>query len=149
MGSPLSPVLANLFMIYFEKKIIDTFSLKPKIWLRYMDDIFVIWSYGIDELNNFLSHMNSLHPNIDFTIELENNQSLPFLDVLVQKNLDGSISHSDMRASVESLLSQTSIQALTLCSIQPLDVEQLNTITNCRIASSTLSRPAALRRASA
>ncbi|XP_074035217.1 uncharacterized protein [Leptinotarsa decemlineata] len=40
MGSPLSPVVANLFMEEIETEAIATSPLKPKLWLRYFDDIF-------------------------------------------------------------------------------------------------------------
>ena len=35
MGSPLSPVMANLFMEEFEKKALATATLKPGFWFRY------------------------------------------------------------------------------------------------------------------
>jgi len=39
MGSPHLLLVANLFMEYFEKKKIDSFPLKPKWWLKYVDDV--------------------------------------------------------------------------------------------------------------
>ena len=39
-----------------------------------------------DECNEFFSHLNSLHPSLRFTFEKECNRTLPFLDVLVEKN---------------------------------------------------------------
>ena len=42
MGSPLSPVLANLYMEFFEEMAIDTATHKPTLWIRYVDDTFVI-----------------------------------------------------------------------------------------------------------
>jgi retron-type reverse transcriptase len=42
MGSPLSLVIANLFMEYFEKKAIGQATYKPVCWFRYVDDTFVI-----------------------------------------------------------------------------------------------------------
>ncbi|XP_023028767.2 uncharacterized protein [Leptinotarsa decemlineata] len=54
MGSPLSPVVANLFMEEIETEAIATSHLKPKLWLRYVDDIFVIWSHGHQELSRCL-----------------------------------------------------------------------------------------------
>ena len=38
MGSPLSPVMANLFMEEFEKNALATATLKPGFWFRYVDD---------------------------------------------------------------------------------------------------------------
>ena len=42
MGSPLSPVVANLFMEYFESKALNSSKLLPKLWKRYVDDTNVI-----------------------------------------------------------------------------------------------------------
>jgi hypothetical protein len=43
MGSPLSPVLCNLYLEDSEKNATATFNTKPVLFLRYVDDIFVIW----------------------------------------------------------------------------------------------------------
>ena len=40
MGSPLAPVLANIFMSFHESKWLNEYNLnKPKFYLRYIDDI--------------------------------------------------------------------------------------------------------------
>ena len=86
MWSPLSSALANIFMEDFENTAIATFHLQPKFWKRYVDDTFVIWPHNNSSLQEFLSHINGLHDRIKFTMEIENNNSIAFLDVLVSKN---------------------------------------------------------------
>jgi hypothetical protein len=69
----------------FEKNALDSATLKPKCWFRYVDDTFVVWQHGRQNLDAFLDHLNSQHENIKFTMEIEVNGTLPFLDVLVSR----------------------------------------------------------------
>jgi hypothetical protein len=85
MYSSLSPVVSNIFMEHFEKVAIDTTDLIPAIWLRYVDDTFVVWPHGPTRLQEFLHRLNSLRPSVQFTMKVETNNTLPFLDVLVSK----------------------------------------------------------------
>jgi hypothetical protein len=86
MGSSVSPVISNIFVERFEQIALDSAPHKPAMWLRYVDDTFVVWPHGTEKLEEFLSHMNSLRPTIQFTLETETGDSLPFLDVLVCRN---------------------------------------------------------------
>jgi uncharacterized protein (UPF0335 family) len=83
MGSSLPPVVSNIFMEHFEKLVLETSDLKPAVLLRYVDDTFVVWPHGPSSLQDFLCHLNSVRPAIQFTMEVETNNNLPFLDVLV------------------------------------------------------------------
>ena len=85
MGNPLSPVVANIYMEHFEALAIESARLKPATWLRYVDDTFVVWNEGMDKLHDFLEHLNTIRPSIQFTMELEEDGKLPFLDVLVTR----------------------------------------------------------------
>ena len=78
MGSPLSPIVANIYMEMFKKCAINHFPLKHKRWKRYVDDIDVVWPHGINTLNQFLGHINNQNNNIKFTMEIEENNRLPF-----------------------------------------------------------------------
>lgn len=85
MGSPLSPVFANIFMEDFEQKAIASSTVKPEVWLRYVDDTFVIWSHGKQKLDEFTDHLNNISPSIKLTTEIETQNTLPFLDVNVTR----------------------------------------------------------------
>ncbi|MCP4473778.1 MAG: hypothetical protein GY821_04275 [Gammaproteobacteria bacterium] len=85
MGGRLSPLVADLFMCEFEEKLLSLTQKKPLIWWRYVDDVFCIWPHTSQDLDNFLQEINLLHPSIKFTLELEQNASLPFLDVAVTR----------------------------------------------------------------
>ncbi|KAJ8909510.1 hypothetical protein NQ315_012834 [Exocentrus adspersus] len=87
MGSSLSPIMSNIFMEYFEETYVKNYTNKPKIWWRYVDDVFSVWPHGQDSLTQFLNFLNNIEPTIKFTLELEENNKLPFLDVMVSKNV--------------------------------------------------------------
>ena len=55
MGSPLSPIVANLFMEHIEEKDITSSPFKPHLWTRnsYVDNTFVIWPHGPVLLQRF------------------------------------------------------------------------------------------------
>ena len=72
-----------------EQKILETQSKKPLIWLRYIDDIFFIWTHGEQELERFLKDLNNFTPNLSFTYEASKN-CIPFLDLKV-KLIDGKL----------------------------------------------------------
>jgi len=93
MGSPLSTVIANYFMETFEVNALDTAPKKPKCWFRYVNDTFVVWTHGEDELQRFLVHLISLNPRIQFTMETEKEGRLPFLDVMVTGKPNGTLAH--------------------------------------------------------
>ena len=71
MCSPLSPVLANIFMEDFETHALETSQCKPKMWRRYVDDVLVVWPNGDQRLDEFHLHLNGQNPYIQFTLEKE------------------------------------------------------------------------------
>ena len=90
MGSPVSPIVANIYMEAFEQRAITTAPHPPVIWLRYVDDTFVI----IDQnhITEFHDHINNIDPFIKFTIEKEENNQLPFLGIKIHRENNGSLS---------------------------------------------------------
>lgn len=82
MGSPLSPVIPNMFMKLFESMAIKQVVDKP-FWVHYMDNTFVIWPHNERKLEKFLEHLSTQRDPIEFTMELESDGVIPFLDVNV------------------------------------------------------------------
>jgi len=85
MGNPLSPILCNLFMEYFERELRPKLCIQPIFWYRYVDDIFSAWPMGNSNFELFFSQLNKLHDTIKFKVEWESDNVLPFLDVKVTK----------------------------------------------------------------
>jgi hypothetical protein len=67
-----------------------------------VDDIFAVWSHGKDDLQDFLQHLNNIHNSIEFTMEIEQDRTLLFLDVLVSRGLDGTLGHTVYRKSTRT-----------------------------------------------
>ncbi|XP_030841919.1 uncharacterized protein LOC115924186 [Strongylocentrotus purpuratus] len=97
MGSPLSPIIANIFMEHLEHQALKSADKSPSLWLRYVDDTFVIWPHSTPDLHQFLDHINNQHPSIKFTMETQHENSIPFLDVLITKTPSGFPAHQVYR----------------------------------------------------
>ena len=95
MGSPVSAVIANIFMEDFEERAIANAIHKPKIWKRYVDDTFTILDR--DQVEGFLQHLNNQQPTIRFTMETEKDNSIPFLDTSVIRDSNGLLTTSVYR----------------------------------------------------
>ena len=78
MGSPLGPVLANLFMSVWEKDWINDYKSSPILFYkRYVDDIFCLVKNEF-EAKSLLDYLNNKHLSIKFTMETEVNNKMPF-----------------------------------------------------------------------
>ena len=86
MGSPIDPILADVFMNYvIEEALSASQQNRPTLLLRYVDDLFLVFSND-EEAQSFFDVMNRIHKSINFTQEQESNGQLAFLDVLVSRN---------------------------------------------------------------
>jgi peptide-methionine (R)-S-oxide reductase len=106
MGMISAPTIANITMGDIDKKLCNlAVSLCPEnpleLYKRFIDDIFLIWTGGIEKLQSFLEKINSIHPTLKFTAEFtspfkcsfppstphdcfcRSTNSIPFLDTQV------------------------------------------------------------------
>ena len=87
MGSPLSPLLADIFMNDLETKLFESAHPLTKsiiYWFRYVDDILAAFNGTDRQLTQFTQFLNTLHPSIKFTNEIQDKyNSLNFLDLKI------------------------------------------------------------------
>ena len=82
IGTKCAPTYACIFMDELEWDFFKTQDHQPFLWLRYIDNIFFIWTDGEKKLQNFLEKLNKSHPNIKFTHE-PSKENISFLDLNV------------------------------------------------------------------
>ena len=83
MGSPLGPLMANVFMCSLEEKLSKSNKL-PSVYNRFVDDTLTTQS-NLDSATSFLSTLNNCHPSLTFTMEVEVEGKLPFLGMEIVK----------------------------------------------------------------
>ena len=133
MGSPISPIVANLYMEGFETKAISSSPQPPYLWKRFVDDTFTIIKSS--EKARFLQHLNSIDPV--YSLPVKNVEKMPFLDILITPREDGSLNttvyrkptHTDLYlqwgsnhtvSSKYSVVGALHHRAKTICSNQEL-----------------------------
>ena len=88
MGSPaMAPTYANIFMAILERKLLNEApqGLIPIEWIRFIDDMFAIWTHGIEKLQKFITYINNFHPTIKFDYTYSY-KSVNFLDTTIYIN---------------------------------------------------------------
>ena len=68
-----------------ESQLLDLAPVKPYLWLRYIDDIFMIWTVGEEQLQKFLQWINQYHDTIKFTWDWSR-KTVNYLDVQIINN---------------------------------------------------------------
>ena len=92
-GSTLSLVVADFFMEGSEERALAQTAHKPLCWFRNVCHTFVIRLHGTEKLEKFLNHLNGLHRNIQFTMEMKRDGHLAFLHIGMYVRSDGALGH--------------------------------------------------------
>ncbi|XP_045108045.1 uncharacterized protein LOC123502840 [Portunus trituberculatus] len=90
MGSPLSAVMASLYMELLESESLVRVMGSESLWFRYVDDIIVIMPTDTN-VNDKLCKLNEVNEHIQFTVEEEVNGVLPFLDTVIHRKNERAI----------------------------------------------------------
>ena len=80
MGTKVAPSYANLFMARLEEKLLSNAPYIIPLYLRFIDDIFLLFPYPERDLELFMEYMNSQDRHIKFT-EHHSPVSVVFPDV--------------------------------------------------------------------
>ena len=152
MGSSLGPAAANIYMAHFEtiaREMAITSGFQfPRIWLRYVDDVLIFWNNPLSNFASFLELLNGIRPSINFSVEYEQDGSLPFLDILIQRTGNnasfsvyrkpthtGRYLHRDSHHPIgvfKGLVKSLSSRALAICSSGNLGGEKSQLVNSLR-----------------
>ncbi|BHF84377.1 hypothetical protein SprV_0902752800 [Sparganum proliferum] len=133
MGSPISGLIAEAVLQKLERRLFEEY--KPKFWVRYVDDTFVIIDQ--DKINYYAEVLNSIIPDLQITMEEEVGDKLQFLDVLVCRQPNGELATSVYRKPTNTL------QMLSYDSNHPLQHKRSCVRTLYRRVEAHCSTPAA------
>ena len=80
MGTRVAPTYAIIFMNRFEETFVYSYPKRPRIWFRFIDDVWGVFKGSKDDFELFATHLNRVHDSIKFTYE-SSKTKVTFLDV--------------------------------------------------------------------
>ena len=87
MGKKCAPTFTNLFMASLEEEFLNSITEKdapkPCLWMRFIDDIFLIWPSSKESFLEFFNQLNSHHLNIKYTFKAFTTDALTYAQALV------------------------------------------------------------------
>jgi hypothetical protein len=91
MGAPTSALFAEIYLQHLENTKIYDIQLTSKIvgYFRYVDDILILYNENQTNIGTVLNQFNEATPGLSFTLELEQNNKLNFLDLTINRDPDG------------------------------------------------------------
>ena len=97
MGSPLSGILSDLYLNFFESEYLFSSNNKYRknivSYYRYVDDTFIVFDGTLRQIELLKNYLNSVNKHIQFTLETKENNQLNFLDLTIIKSQDLSLIH--------------------------------------------------------
>ena len=75
----MAPPYAIIFLGDFEERLFSDYDISPLVWWCYIEDVFMLWQHGEEELKKFLEILSFYYPNIKFTTNYSRDM-IGFLD---------------------------------------------------------------------
>ena len=87
MGSPISGLVAEIFLQHYEEKLLKSILDTKKIifYNRYVDDVIIFHDEHLTNTNEILNYINNIHPQLHFKAKDEEDITINFLDLLITK----------------------------------------------------------------
>jgi len=82
MGKKFAPAYANIYMAAWEQTVFPKCPQVPILYMRYLDDIFGVWTHSEPEFKHFISILNNHHDSIKVKYNLQT-EKIEFLDTEV------------------------------------------------------------------
>lgn len=92
MGKRFAPSYANIYMAEWEESAFRKCTKLPKRYFRYLDDIWGVWPYTLEELHVWVKTLNDHHPSINLTLTASRS-TVDFLDITIFKGPNFSTTH--------------------------------------------------------
>ena len=87
MGSPISSLIAEIFLQHYEaaniKQLLNIKSIA--LYVRYVDDIIVIYDTTKINLHTINTYINKIHNNIKLNPTYKEHNSIAFLDLTITR----------------------------------------------------------------
>lgn len=91
MGTPFAVTIANAFMYYHEKDVVEQYSSYLALYRRFIDNVFAIWVGPKDTyLLEFLDALNNKTDRIKLTYCFSDS-SISFLDLFLYRDTSSSV----------------------------------------------------------
>lgn len=103
MGAPWAPAYACLHLGWWEENVMYTSPMylgHARLWLRYIDDVLMLWEGSKEDLSLFLDKFNCNTKNIRLTY-VADTQEMYFLDLPIRLE-NGSLSTQTFRKSMDA-----------------------------------------------
>ena len=106
IGKSISGPIAGIYMAFYEEELVfksKNCNMKPLFWKRMRDDVFCIFQYGENKVDDFKEFLNKIEPRIQWTHEVQEDGVLNFMDLSIWCNEEGKLRTKVYRKKTHTL----------------------------------------------